>query len=325
MGDWKTLPLGVDVGVSRLRVALGEANTEGAVRLRAVVSRDAPHEAVGPLSVAQPELVAAVIEEILQELGTRENRCILAISSPACALRTLRFPKMSWAERLRAARFEAQRFAPWDMESEDSVVRVHPLNRAAGSYAIGVARKYSVESRVGVARLAGLRTAAVDHDALAMRRVFAECDAIVDIGSDRSSLHVFGSSGPLSFVVELGGAAITQGIAAELSIDIPTAERRKRILGCAGAGTAARDEVVAAIASLVDRARSRSAIGRIVLTGNGARLPGLAQDLERATGALTETPVPSILHTGTYPDDVVRVASLDWALAAGLLTWGVAA
>ncbi|HUA09830.1 MAG TPA: pilus assembly protein PilM [Candidatus Acidoferrales bacterium] len=325
MRDWKTLPLGVDIGITRLRVALGEAGAQGAVRLRAVVSRDVPDEAVGALGVEQAELVAAVIEEILLELGTRESRCVLALSAPACVLRTVRLPKMSWAERLRAARFEAQRFATWDMGSEDSVVRVHPLDRTKGIYAIGVARKRSVDARVSVARMAGLRAIAVDHDALAMRRIFGECDAVVDIGSDRSSLHVFGPAGPLTLVAASGGATITQGIAADLSIDLPAAERRKRILGCAGAGTAAREEVVASIVSLIERARTRAAVGRIVLTGNGARIPGLAQDLERASGALTQTPVPQILQTSAYPDDVVRVASLDWALAAGLLSWGVAA
>ncbi len=129
----------------------------------------------------------------------------------------------------------------------------------------------------------------------------------------------------MSLTTQTGGATITRGIAAELSIDMPTAERRKRILGCAGAGQTASDEVVAAIASLVDRARSRGAVARIAVTGNGARLPNFARDLEEATSAVTEMPVPEVLHTGAYPDDVVRAAAPDWALAASLALWSVAA
>jgi type IV pilus assembly protein PilM len=174
-------------------------------------------------------------------------------------------------------------------------------------------------------KLAGLRAVAIDHDAFAMRRMFPDCDAIVDVGAERSSVHVFGGSGPVSLITQAGGAAITRGIAAELSIDVPTAERRKRILGCAGAGLSAREDVVTSIASLVDRARARTTIGRIVLTGNGARLPSFAHELEQATSAVAEAPVPDILHTGAYPDDVVRAAAADWTLAASLAAWSAAA
>jgi type IV pilus assembly protein PilM len=325
MADWKLLPLGIDVGSTRARIACGESNRESAVRIRAVVARDVPDEAVSPSRIEQPELVAAVIEEMIAEIGTRERRCVLAVGAPACVLRTVRLPKMSWPERLRASRFEAQRFAGWDLDEEASVVRTHPIDRAAGTFAIGVARPLDIDSRVSAVRSAGLRAVAIDHDAFAMRRVFPDCDAIVDIGSERSSVHFFGASGPISLGAQTGGAAVTRGIAAELSIDMPTAERRKRILGCAGAGQTASEELVAAIAALVDRARSRTTVERIVVTGNGARLPNFARDLEEATSAVAEMPVPEVLHTGTYPDDVVRAAAPDWALAASLALWSVGA
>ncbi len=325
MGEWKVLPLGIDLGSTRVRIALGEVNREGMVRMRAIVARDVPDEAVSPLDVEQPALVAAVLEEMLSEIGSRERRCVLAIGAPACMLRTVRFPKMSWAERLRAARFEVQRFAGWDPEEDGSIVRTHPLDRASGTYAVGITRSASIDSRVDTMRLAGLRPVAIDHDALAMRRMFPDCDAIVDVGAERSSVHVFSGAGPISLTTQSGGAAITRGIAAELSIDVPTAERRKRILGCAGAGLSARDEVVTSIASLIDRARARATINRVVLTGNGARLPNFAHELEEATSAVTEAPVPDVLHTGDYPEDVVRAATPDWTLAASLAVWSVAA
>jgi Tfp pilus assembly PilM family ATPase len=325
MGEWKLLPLGVDVGSTRARIACGEATREGSVRIRAIVARDLPDDAVSPMHVEQPELVAAVIEEMLAEIGTRERRCVLAIGAPACALRTVRFPKMSSPERLRASRFEAQRFAGWDLDEEGSIVRLHPADRAAGIFAIGVTRAESIDSRVASVRFAGLRAVAIDHDALAMRRVFPECDAIIDVGAERSSVHCFGPAGPSSLVAQIGGATITRGIAAELSIDMPTAERRKRILGCAGAGITAIEEVVTSIAALVDRARTRNTVDRVAVTGNGARLPNFVRALEEATGAIAEMPVPDVLHTAAYPEDVVRAAAPDWALAASLASWGTAA
>ncbi len=325
MPEWKVLPLGIDLGSTRARVALAEAHRNGSTRIRAVVARDLPDGVAAPTQITEPELVAAVLEEMMAELGARERRCVLALSASASALRFVTFPMMSWAERVRAARYEAQRFSGWDLEAERAVVRVHAVDRANGIFAIGVARPDAIETRVAAVRKAGLRAVALDHDALALRRLFPEYDAIVDVGAEQSNVHLFGERGPSTVVVDSGGASVTKGIAAELALDLDTAERRKRILGCAGAGVAARVEVIGAIAGVLERARARTRLGRIALTGNGARIPNFARELEEATDAITDMVVPDLLRSDVYPDDVVRAASPDWALAASLATWKIAA
>lgn len=315
MGDWKSLPYGVDLGTTRIRVAFGECNRAGSVRLRAIAARDVPET---------PELLAIVLEEMLAEIGARERRCVAAIGAPSAALRSVRFPAMTWAERVRAARFEAQRFADWDVEREPSLVRTHPIDRANGAYAVGVTRAAAIDARLVPLRAAGLRPVAVDHDAFALRRLFPSVHAVLDVGAERSRLHLY-EPGPQTLVAEAGGATVTRGIASDLAVDQPSAERRKRILGFAGAGVAAREQLVGALAELVTGARTRASVERIALTGNGARLPHLARDLEEATGAFVEFSVPDLLRTGDYPDDVVRVAAPDWTLAAALAGWSVCA
>ncbi len=314
----KTLPLGIDVGTTRVRIALAESSGDGEATIRAVVSRefsDGSDQAGGPLN---SEFVALVLEDLIRELGTRERRCVSAIGSPHALLRIMKLPKMTWAERTRAARFEAQRFAPWDLEKERSLVRVHLANRDAGLYGIGVVRREAVEARAAAFKAAKLRLLAIEHDALALRSLLTSGDAILDVGGDRSILHAFIGEAPTSYVIPVGGVHLSSGIARDLAIDFATAERRKRILGAAGAGGAARDKLVAAIKGTVEKARSRSAIGRIVVTGNGARFPGLLEEITRATDATAEMPVPNALFSESYPDDVIRAAAPDWTLAAAL-------
>ena len=93
MAEWKMLPLGVDLGSTRVRIALVEASREGSVRIRAIVARDLPDAAVSMLEIEQPALVAAVLEEMLDEIGSRQRHCVLALGAPACTLRIVRFPK----------------------------------------------------------------------------------------------------------------------------------------------------------------------------------------------------------------------------------------
>ena len=130
--------------------------------------------------------------------------------------------------------------------------------------------------------------------------------------------------GLLTAVLPGGGELVTGAIGAALSLERHVAERRKRILGTAGAGEEARGELAAQAASAIAKMRQSMPVRRIAMTGNGARLSGLAADIESATNALVEVPVSDLLQGGPYPEDVVRAAAPDWAMAAALASWGAA-
>jgi len=308
----RSLPLGIDIGRTRLRVAAAVRTTSGATELVGVASREAPEE---------PEAASAVLDDLRRELGTRERRCVLSVPASAGVLKVVRFPKMSESERRSAARFESERIASWNSKDVATVVRAHWVNVREGLVAIGVAREDALRARVSRARAAGLSVAGVDHDACAMRRAFPFADAVLDIGCESSSLHVFSASGPLSVAIAAGGSDVTAGICRDLGIDSTTAERRKRILGTAGAGEAARDALVARVATAIHDVREQHPIRRLAMTGNGARLPGLAESMEAAIGAMVDVPVSDLLRAAAYPDDVARCAAPDWTLAVSLAAW----
>ncbi|MDQ2864687.1 MAG: pilus assembly protein PilM [Candidatus Eremiobacteraeota bacterium] len=319
MKNVRTLPLGIDFGSTRVRIALSEAAGDSQPRILSVVSRNLSE------SPASAELTAALLEEMLDELEVRERRCVLALRSPSAAIRAIHFPRMSAVERNRAARFEARRFANWNLDEEPSDVRVHPIDRSQGVYAVGAVRRDALDALLKPAKLARLKVIAIDHDAFALRRSFAQYDGVLDVGLERTALHAYGDDGPMSWLVASGGAEITRGIARDLAIDFAAAEKRKCILGSAGAGASACRELVAHVSHIVERARGRTRLSRIALTGNGVRLPGLQAQLAAATSAIIEMPVSDLLRSDAYPDDVVRSAAPDWTLAAALSGWTVAA
>lgn len=315
----RSLPLGVDIGTTRIRVAHAERTVDG-VRLRAVAVREyAPGSATSG-GIADPSYIAALLDEAVAELGTRERRCVCALGEPDARLRAIAFPPMTAFERERSARFEAERYVEYPVE--EAIVRAHPVDASKRLWALGIARASVLAQRVGCLKEAGLKTVAVDHESCAFTRVLGEFDAVVDVGHDRTSLHVVRSALPSSTLTKSGGAAVTRGIERELAIDINSAEKRKRILGTAGAGERARQTLAGDIAALVDSARARFSIDRIAFVGNGARLGGLCQDVAAATGAVCEAAVSAVLRGEAYPEDVVRCGAPDWTLAAGLCAWG---
>lgn len=312
------LPLGVDIGATRVRIA--QAYTEsGDPRVHAVAVRDISEGVASSGVVADISHVAALLEDALDELGARVRRCVIAIGAPDAMLKSVRFPKMSALERERSARFEAQRYAGFSME--EAAVRVHPAAGNSGMWMVGIARNAAILTRCAALRAAKLKPLAIDHEGCALIRTFPQYDAVLDIGHRRSTLHVSRDGGPATLQILTGGSDLTRAIQRDLSLDERTAEKRKRILGTAGAGERARAVLVADIAALVEQGRRLVPVERIALCGNGARLPGLSRDLESAAKARVETPVGSALHDADYPEDVVRSSAPDWTLAAALALW----
>ena len=305
-----TLALGVDVGSARTRVALVERDAAGRPRLVAVATRPTGDDASGAIGDARAEL------------GTPERRCVLALGGPDALFRTAAFPAMRASERRRAARFEAGRFVSYPLD--EATVRVVTSGERC---AIGIARKAALEARVSAAKGAGLRPIAVDDVAFALLRAFPYADAIIDIGDSATALVVADDPLPVTRSVGIGGRALTAAVVASLGIDEAAAEARKRSVGLAGAGEYARAALVEQIASALieHRANGRGALRAIALTGNGARLAGLAEALERVVAIPVRLATLGTDASDALPADVVRAASPDWGLAYGLALWETAA
>ena len=306
----RTLPLGVDIGTSRIRVALLH-KTESGAELAAVATRQHDNDP------------ASALADAVAELQTRERRCVFGLGEPRALLRSITFPAMRRGEHERAARFEATQFI--DYPIREAIVRVISLG-AEGDAVIGVVRKDVISWLVSIAHGAKLRVSAVDNNAFAFARALPAADAVLDIGLDDSRLHIFAGQFPIGRRFSIGGAAFTDAVARALGVDETTAERRKRTHGIAGAGESTRDALVAEVANaLVEcRANGLGDVRSMVLVGNGSRLSELPAVLERATAVRV---YPAEFESGTsrtLPPDVLRAAAPDWCLAYGLALWGAA-
>lgn len=307
----RTLPLGIDVGEARVRVALVERGAAGRCELIAVATRP------------RGDNLGRTIADAVAELRTRERRCILGVGEPAAILRSAVFPAMRRGELERAARFEAGRLI--DYPIDQAHVRVASIG-AAGESAIGVVRKETLAALRAATHAAKLRLVAVDNNALALRRTFADADAVLDVGLNAALLHVFGRGVPRTYRLSIGGAAFTSAIEDALGTDDVTAERRKLAHGIAGSADDVRDRLVESVANaLVDsRASGFGDVRSVALAGNGARLDGLAAAIERAAVVRVNVGTFPPDVSRTLPPDVLRAAAPDWCQAFGLSLWAAA-
>jgi Tfp pilus assembly PilM family ATPase len=307
----QTLPLGVDIGHKRVRVALSARVSGSPPTLIAVASRDHAGDPV------------TALRDACTELHTAERRCVLSLAAPDALLRTLDFPPMSRWERARAARFEAARFIDYPIaEAAISLVPVAGTSR----WAIGVARRSALASALNAARGARLRALGVDDAAFALRRAHPNVAGVIDVGDEATRLTLFGQAIPYVARIQTGGEQLTDAIAQSLGIDLDAAEERKRSIGFGGAGDAQRDMLIAELADALADARAAGypAGGTIVLCGNGSRIPGFAGALEHAAGYTVRPAGLAPECSSTLPPDVLRAAAADWSIAFGLSLWAAA-
>ena len=202
----RTLPLGVDYGMQRVRVALVERDDRALPVLIGVAARTIDDDPVDAL------------REALAELATDERRCVFGLGLPEAVLLPAAFPPMPPLERARAARFEADR--RWN-ESGPTDVTLVPI---AGKYALGIARRSALTRCVHAANRLRLHPVAIDDAGLALQRVYQSSAGAIDIGAAGTRVIVFTGPFPASRHVPSGGDALTEAIAQSFGLDPVSAE-----------------------------------------------------------------------------------------------------
>jgi len=304
-------PLGIDLGANGIRIC--------------EISGPRPHvrniltsrRAAGS---GEAEAITA-LRALLAEMRTRERRCVMVLDDRDALVRELALPPMSHAERMRAAKIEAERLFP----AHPGFVLTVTTARERVSI-VGATAKESIERLIRITRAVKLRLVGIDHAGYALRRAYPAPDAILDIGLNCTRFYAYGSGVPFMLLLETGGAHFTRAVAESFAIDFESAEGRKRMHGAEPAG----GRELAAIAQFLGRAM-RSArqagipdIERILLTGNGARGAQLLKRLTRDTGCIVESAERIGNCALPFPEDVVRAAAPEWGLACGAALWSFA-
>ncbi|MGC8485412.1 MAG: hypothetical protein ACP5O6_07260 [Candidatus Baltobacteraceae bacterium] len=305
----KELPLGIDLGASKLRMTYAVATSEGP-RIEAVTSRERSDE-------CSDDWIATMLDEMRADLGARTRLCSMALGSEESTIDAMTLPVLSYRERVAVANIEAQRRYP---DGKSRLVRLFPTE-LPGKYALATADNAAVQKRKRIAARAGLRLSLLGIDGLVWKRFYAESTAVVDIGTSSTRIHTADGGIPKVRCYPVGGKAVTQEIARELSIDERSAEQRKRILGSAGSG----ERLIGALAAWIGERFEPSDLPhreRVLLVGNGSRLPEIRRLLAERIPQRAWLAACTEFERSRYPEDIRRAAFSDWALSIALASAG---
>lgn len=296
------------------------------------------------------EALAEALRTFFAENEMPRRGVRLGVASSRIGVRSFEIPAIDNEEQfLNAVRFRAQEALPIPLDEAVLDYRVLGEREAEGGTRLRrvllvVAHRDLVERYVEACRLAGVTLSGIDLEAFALLRAVAppadrdeSALVAVSIGHDRTTLAVSdGRVCEFSRVLEWGGAELNVGLAGALGMSEPEADSLKRNLSLDGGDTpegltpeqaeTAVDVLHRGVESLVRELVSSltyyqsqpgsHAIGEIVLTGGGAKLAGLPEELARQIGVPVTIGDPLGRLDVTQPVDENVVDSL--AIAVGL-------
>ena len=349
--------IGLDIGTSGVRAAelsLGKAQ----VTLEKFGQVALPDGAVRDGEVLDVGAVAAAIKQLWAHTRFSGKKVVVGVANQKVVVRQVDIPWMPADELKRSLAFQVQDFVP--MPVEHAVLDFHPLEELTGEGGSRMVRgllvaasRDMVNNALAAVQKAGLSPMMVDLTSFAVLRAMGSADhlgmgvpveALVDVGARVTNIVVHEGGVPRFVrILLMGGEDITNAVAERMGVPPAQAEAIKQELSIRSTPTAtAGPEVQAAtravestVAAFVDEVRGSldyytatagsAPIGRLLLTGGGARLGGLAERLTGATRVPVELGEPlsglRLGKTGLSPEQlrfVEPLAAVPVGLALGV-------
>lgn len=306
----KAATFGLDIGTSSIKVVeLVPAKGGYALKSHAMVTL--PRETISDGSIRQPSVVSDAIRECLGKAGISSTSAVISVSGRDSIVKRVPLPKVTPKELEDAILLEAEHHIPFAIDEVFLDYQVVGETASAMSVVLVATKKVKVLEYVAAVEDAGLDAVVVDLDAFAMQNQYElgapgdenEAIALIDIGAAVMKTNVIHGGGSIfARDVPFGGNHYTDGIAQSLGIPVEKAEAAKQ-----GQEVGVDwDDLVPAIESVsrelsleVQRTFDYFAstpeserIGKIVLSGGCAKLPGIEDFLASSSGVPVELARP---------------------------------
>jgi len=330
--------VGLDIGTSGVRAAelsLGR----GAATLERFGQVALPAGAVHDGEVVDSAAVGAALKQLWAQAKFSSKKVVLGVANQKVVVRQVDVPWLPEDELRKSLAFQVADFIP--MAAEEAILDFHPLeeftNDSGGRMLrmlLVAASRDMVGNALEAVKIAGLDPHMVDLTSFAVLRSMVgegsvatpTAEALVDVGASVTNIVVHQGGVPRFVrILMLGGADITSAVAERLGVPQDQAEAVKQQTGLQltpnNDAHPAQRAIEASGSAFVDEVRGSldyfmaqpgaTRIDRIVLSGGGSLLAGLAERLQAATRLPVHAARPmaqlKIGKTGLTPQQLAYV------------------
>src|SRR5690242_2464676 len=257
-------------------------------------------------SVMNPGIVADAIRGLFASAGIKSKRVVTAVGGRDVIIKKIAMDRMKEADAREVIRWEAEQHVPFDMDNVELDFQIlDPDGEGLQMTVLLVAAKRElVDHKMSLLADVGLQPSIIDVDAFALHNAFEVnypeamngVVALVNIGHETTNIYILDDGIPvLTRDIPVGTRRFREDLQRERG---QSAEEAERLLQGSAQGEIpegflqTRTEELAvgierAGAFLQTASRSAGGIGRIFITGGGARIPRLS----RALGDRLKIPV----------------------------------
>ena len=333
--------VGLDIGTSGVRAAeltLGK----GAATLERFGQVALPEGAVRVGEVVDVAAVAQAVKQLWAQAKFSTKKVVVGVANQRVVVRQVDLPWLPEAELRKSLAFQVQDVLP--MPVEEAILDFHPLGEFTAESGARMQRvllvaaaRDMVGSTLEVVEAAGLTPEMVDLNSFAVLRSLVSSDAgstsgfqaeaLVDVGANVTNIVVHEGGVPRFVrILTIGGGDITSAVSERLGVPGDQAEAVKQQTGLSvqpamNDGHPAQRAIEASGAAFIEEVRGSLdyfmaqpgavRIGRVLLSGGGSRLAGLAERLSAATRLPVQVARPmaalKIGKTGLTPEQLAYV------------------
>lgn len=335
------LVVGVDIGSHAVKVCQLKQADKGYAVI-ALGSAVLPEGAVDDGTLIEPEIVGKAISTLFSNLKIKSRKVGFSISGYSVIVKKVNLAAMDEKQMEEHIMAEAEQYIPFDIEDVYlDFQRLTPLTEKSDRIDVMLvaAKKEVVDEYLDMLKSIDLQPVLVDVDGFALENTY-ECSrsksenvALVDIGASKMNINILANG--MSVVardVVVGSRQLTEQIQAALDIDFEEAEGIK--LGKIPAAENQQDieeifsstctQWVLEIKKAIDlyHANNQDApLQRLVLSGGGSKVVGLADFLAHETGLAVELFNPftqMISNVKKIDADYLNSIGPEMAIATGI-------
>jgi type IV pilus assembly protein PilM len=294
----KRSSIGLDIGSGFVKVV--EVDHSGdQPEVTRVAMRPLLPDAIVEGEIMDYGLVSDTVQGLFQGMGMKGADVVTAVGGPDVIIKKIEMDRMKETDAREVIRWEAEQHVPFDIKSVELDFQIlNPHDEGLQMEVLLVAAKRElVDNKVGLLQDAGVNPVVIDVDAFALHNAFEHnypdamqgIIALVNVGHETTNVNILENGVPiLTRDIPFGSRKIREdlqrerGLTAEQAEDVVQA--RDTVDDLERFVDASADEVAVGIerasAFLMTREDGET-LGKIYLSGGGARIPGMVESLAR--------------------------------------------
>lgn len=300
----KKTSIGLDIGSGFVKAV--EVDHSGAQpEVSRVAMRALLPDAIVEGEIMDYGLVSDTVRGLFEEMGMKSADVVTAVGGHDVIIKKIQMDRMKESDAREVIRWEAEQHVPFDIKSVEldfQILNPHDVGMQMEVLLVAAKREL-VDNKVGLLQDAGINPVIIDVDAFALHNAFEHNHpdsqdgiiALVNVGHETTNVNILENGVPiLTRDIPFGSRRIREDLQRERGLTAEQAEMVVQARETVDDLGRFVDSSAAEVAVGIERASAflmtrddGESLGRIFLSGGGARVPGMVESLARRMGVET--------------------------------------